>query len=49
MSKDELHIVTEQGVFGGLDIEDPSKKKVKTKSELDQEIEDAIARNKQNL
>jgi hypothetical protein len=48
MSKD-VHIVTEQGVFGGLDIEDPSKKKVKTKSELDQEIEDAITRNKQNL
>lgn len=31
----ELHIVTEQGVFGDLDLKDPSKKKVKTRTEAE--------------
>lgn len=45
----DLHVVTEVGVFGDLDIQDPTLKKVQEKSELDQEIADAIARNRANL
>jgi hypothetical protein len=46
----ELCVVTEIGVFGELDIKDPTKKKVKKKSsEMEALIEAAIEENKKNL
>lgn len=45
----EIYIVTEQGVFGDLDIKDPSKKKAKKKSEIDELIREANEKNLQNL
>lgn len=46
----ELSIVTEIGVFGELDITDPTKKKVKRNSqELDSIIEETIKNNNDNL
>lgn len=44
--KDTLHVVTEQGMYGSLEMEDPSKRKVQTKEEMDKEIEEAIVRNR---
>lgn len=44
-NKEELHVVTEVGVFGGLDINDPTKKKVHTKDELDALIKEAHQHN----
>ena len=50
MSNEELNIVTEVGVFGDLNIDDPTKKKVKkTDDEMDALIESAIASNVNNL
>lgn len=49
---EELYAVTEVGVFGDLDVEDPTKKKVKRKEEeqdLEAIIEAGIAANRQNL
>jgi hypothetical protein len=45
----ELHIVTEVGVFGDLNINDPSKKKVQKQSDMDAAIAEAIKENAQNL
>jgi hypothetical protein len=45
-NNEELYIVTEQGIFGELDVQDPSKRKANTKEELDKMIEEA---NKKNL
>lgn len=42
-----MHVVTEQGMFGELDVEDPSKKKIKTKEEIQKEIDAAVEKNKQ--
>lgn len=51
MSKtEELNIVTEVGVFGDLNIDDPTIKKVKKQEEsLDAIIESATAENLKNL
>jgi len=47
---DELHIVTEVGMFGDLDINDPTKKKVKKKKKsMEEEIQEAIEENLKNL
>lgn len=41
MEEKELYIVTEQGMFGDLDLaKDPSKKKVLSKEELDKLIKE---------
>ncbi len=45
MNNEELNIVTEVGVFGDLDINDPTKKKVKNKEEVDKLIQEAIIEN----
>jgi len=45
----ELSIVTEQGVFGDLNISDPSKKKVKKASDLEEVIREATEENLRNL
>jgi len=45
MNNEELNIVTEVGVFGELDINDPTKKKVKSKEEIDAMIQEAIIEN----
>ena len=49
---EELYAVTEVGMFGDLDVQDPTKKKVKKKNE-EQDIEAiiaaGIAANKENL
>lgn len=45
---EELSIVTEVGVFGELNIEDPTKKKVKEK-EMEALIESVNAENLRNL
>lgn len=42
---EELNIVTEVGVFGELDINDPTKKKVKNKDEIQKMIEESIMEN----
>ena len=47
MNHEELNIVTEVGVFGELDINDPTKKKVKNKDEIQKMIEEAIMENSQ--
>jgi hypothetical protein len=44
-NNEQLHIVTEQGVFGDLSINDPSKKKVPTQEELERMIKEAHERN----
>lgn len=44
--EETLHVVTEQGMYGSLEMEDASKRKVQTKEEMDKEIEEAIARNR---
>lgn len=46
---DELHVVTEVGMFGDLDIEDPTKKKIKKKKKIKDEIEEAIQENLKKL
>lgn len=48
---EELYVVTEVGMFGELDVQDPTKKKVKRKEEQDLEaiIAEGIAANKNNL
>lgn len=45
----ELHIVTEVGTFGDLNITDPSKKKVNKLNELDDVIREATEENLKNL
>lgn len=45
--EEELAVVTEIGVFGGLGIEDPTQTKVKAK-DLDALIEQANAENLKN-
>ena len=48
---EELNIVTEVGVFGSLDIDDPTKKKVNSKNgktDLDEMIQEAIVENFNN-
>lgn len=47
--EEELHIVTEQGTFGDLAINDPSKKKVHTQEEMEQLIKEANERNLNSL
>lgn len=42
---EEYNIVTEVGVFGDLNIEDPTSKKVKTEDELQELIKDSIEHN----
>jgi hypothetical protein len=44
-NKEELHIVTEQGTFGNLNIEDPSKKKVLSQAEIEALIESTTVAN----
>lgn len=49
---EELYAVTEVGMFGELEVEDPTKKKVKKKEEqedIEAIIEAGIAANKANL
>lgn len=49
---EELYAVTEVGMFGELEVQDPTKKKVKRPGELEDIqdiIEAAIAANKENL
>jgi len=46
---EELCIITEVGIFGQLDIEDPTKKKVKKKDELEALIESSVKTNLDNL
>jgi hypothetical protein len=43
-NKEELYIVTEQGVFGDLNIQDPSKKKA-TPEEIERMIKEAHSKN----
>ena len=46
----EMHIVTEVGTFGSLNINDPTKKKIKPEDQdIDSVIKDAIAENAKNL
>lgn len=48
----DLHIITEVGVFGDLDIDDPTKNKIKKKTEdrgIDETIAEAIQENARNL
>lgn len=45
MKQEELAIVTEQGVFGELDVNDPTKRKVNTKEEIDKAIKEAVEKN----
>lgn len=48
--KEELYVVTEIGTFAGMNINDPTAKKVKKKQEeLDALIEQTNAENKKNL
>lgn len=50
MEKEELSVVTEIGVFGDLDIEDPTAIDVKKKKKaLDDMIEESISENKEAL
>lgn len=49
---EELYVVTEVGIFGELDVQDPTKKKVKRKEneqDLGAIIAEGIAANKNNL
>lgn len=49
---EELYVVTEVGMFGELDVQDPTKKKVKRKEneqDLEAIIAEGIASNKNNL
>ena len=49
---EELYVVTEVGMFGELDVQDPTKKKVKRKEnehDLEAIIAEGIAANKNNL
>lgn len=49
---EELYVVTEVGMFGELDVQDPTKKKVKRKEneqDLEAIIAAGIAANKNNL
>ncbi len=49
---EELYAVTEVGMFGELDVQDPTKKKVKRNGEQEDTqaiIEAAIATNRENL
>lgn len=48
-NNEELHIVTEQGVFGDMTIQDPTKKKVHTSEEIEALIEATNRANKENL
>jgi hypothetical protein len=45
----ELHIVTEVGTFGDLNIDDPTKKKLKKAQDLDAVIREATETNLNNL
>lgn len=45
MEDEKLYVVTEQGMYGEIDINDPSKKRVMSKKELEELIETT----KQNL
>ena len=45
----DLYYVTEVGVFGSLDIDDPTAVELKKKKEMDDLIKDAIEENKKNL
>jgi hypothetical protein len=45
----ELNIVTEVGTFGGLNIEDPTKKIVKKLEDIDDVIREATQENVKNL
>lgn len=45
----ELSYVTEVGVFGSLDIDDPTVIEMKKKKEMEELIKEAIENNKKNL
>lgn len=47
--EEELHIVTEVGTFGSLNIKDPSKRKIKKDEDLEEVIRQSIEDNKNNL
>lgn len=51
MANEEMVVLTEVGAFGGLEIDDPTVKKVKKANEEDMEkmIQEAIAENASNL
>lgn len=52
MSQDyegELHVVTEVGTFGAIDINDPTKKKVARRDDLDALIREANEANLNSL
>lgn len=49
MKEKELSIVTEVGVFGELNIEDPTEKKIKKKSDLEETISKCIEENLNKL
>lgn len=49
MEEEKLYVVTEQGMYGEMDIKDPSKKRVLTKQELEELIENANKQNLENL
>lgn len=50
MDKDaQYEIVTEVGVFGSINIDDPSRKKIESKDSLDELITEATNANRQNL
>jgi hypothetical protein len=46
--KEELHVVTEQGMYGDLEVKDPSKRKLK-EEEMEALIEKATQENLKNL
>jgi len=48
-NNEELCLLTEVGVFGELDIEDPTKKKIKKKDDLETLIESSVKTNLDNL
>jgi hypothetical protein len=49
MEDEKLYVVTEQGMYGEMEINDPSKKRVLSKKELDKMIEEANQQNLENL
>lgn len=49
MEDEKLYVVTEQGMYGEMDINDPSKKRVLSKKELDELVETATKQNLENL
>lgn len=48
-SDKEYCVVTEVGVFGSLNIDDPTKKKIKNKKNTEELINETIQENLKNL